>query len=285
MKLHAATGDAHWLQRARALSDRMLADFEDRAKGGFFFTAHDHETLLARAKDPFDNALPSGNSVAVLNLLWLERLTGETSYRQHAERALDAFGASLFHVPVAMPVTLLALEQFLGGAGSRSRPNAPAGAEPDSSDIITAKARLAAESAAATTTAPGVTIDAVVTVTVKQGWHIYANPTGVPLLKPTTLEFDPASERSASIVHVTYPAGKPTVLAPLGGEKVSLYEGSIEIPAKIRLAGDAKPGAVKLVLRLNYQACDDRRCEAPASLKVNLPVTIGETAPGAPVRP
>ena len=51
----------------------MIADFEDREDGGFFFTADGHESLLARPKDPFDNALPSGNSVAILDLLALHR--------------------------------------------------------------------------------------------------------------------------------------------------------------------------------------------------------------------
>ena len=62
----------------------MIADFEDREEGGFFFTADGHESLLARPKDPFDNALPSGNSMAILDLLALHRVTGESSYRDHA---------------------------------------------------------------------------------------------------------------------------------------------------------------------------------------------------------
>ena len=51
LRLHHATGDPRWLREAQALTDRMLADFEDREQGGFFFTANDHESLLARAKD------------------------------------------------------------------------------------------------------------------------------------------------------------------------------------------------------------------------------------------
>ena len=99
IRLHAATGDARWLQEARALAERMIADFEDREEGGFFFTAVGHESLLARAKDPFDNALPSGNSMAILDLMALYRATGEASYRDHAGKALDAFSTSLSQVP------------------------------------------------------------------------------------------------------------------------------------------------------------------------------------------
>ncbi len=94
LRLHAATGDARWLREARALADRMIADFEDREEGGFFFTAEGHESLLARPKDPFDNALPSGNSMAILDLLALHRVTGESSYRDHAAKALGAFSTT-----------------------------------------------------------------------------------------------------------------------------------------------------------------------------------------------
>ena len=71
LRLHAATGQPRWLEEARKLTDRMIADFEDSTDGGWFFTAVGHERLLARAKDPFDNAIPSGNSVAILNLIEL----------------------------------------------------------------------------------------------------------------------------------------------------------------------------------------------------------------------
>ena len=99
MRLHAATGDASWLKEARTIADRMIADFEDREEGGFFFTATGHESLLARAKDPFDNALPSGNSMAILDLMALYAAVGDVSYRDHAGKALHAFSSSLVAGP------------------------------------------------------------------------------------------------------------------------------------------------------------------------------------------
>ena len=69
LRLHAATGESRWLDQARGLTDRMIADFSDTQEGGFFFTASDHESLLTRPKDPYDGALPGANSVAVLDLL------------------------------------------------------------------------------------------------------------------------------------------------------------------------------------------------------------------------
>ena len=123
--------------------------------------------------------------------------------------------------------------------------------------------------------APGGELDVVVSVTIQDGWHIYANPTGVPELKPTTLELDPDSERSATLVNLTYPAGEAKVLGSIGTEKVPLYEGKVQITARLRLAADAKPGSVQLKLQLSYQACNDRLCLAPASLEIPVDITVG----------
>ena len=168
LRLHAATGDARWLKEARALTDRMIADFEDREEGGFFFTALGHESLLARAKDPFDNALPSGNSMAILDLLALYRATGESSYRDHAGKALDAFSSSLSQVPGAMPAVVVGLEQYLDSRPERlavsRQPRARSTTSP--SRIVTASARPAGGTPA--TIAPGREWDAVVTVEIQQ---------------------------------------------------------------------------------------------------------------------
>ena len=91
----------------------MIADFEDKEEGGFFFTATDHEQLLARAKDPFDNALPSGNSVAILDLLELYRITRQTAYLDRAGKALAAFGTAIAQIPAALPLALVGLGQYL----------------------------------------------------------------------------------------------------------------------------------------------------------------------------
>ena len=52
LRLHAATGESRWLDQARGLTDRMVADFSDTQEGGFFFTASDHESLLTRPRTP-----------------------------------------------------------------------------------------------------------------------------------------------------------------------------------------------------------------------------------------
>ncbi len=120
VRLHAATGDPKRLAQARTLADRMIADFADRKDGGFFYTAGDHEALLARVKDPFDNAVPGANSLAIRALVGLGVASGEARYLDEAGRALDAFASSLKQRPAASPLMLLALEEYLD-----ARPPAP----------------------------------------------------------------------------------------------------------------------------------------------------------------
>ena len=75
---------------AAGLADSLLDRFQDVDRGGFFFTAHDHEALIQRPKPAHDNALPAGNAVAALALLRLGDLLGEPRYLDAAERTLRA---------------------------------------------------------------------------------------------------------------------------------------------------------------------------------------------------
>ena len=74
--------------------------------------------------------------------------------------------------------------------------------------------------------------DTIVTVKVQDGWHIYANPAGLPEMKPTTLGLEPTSDQSARLLTVSYPRGESKILGSLGAEKVALYEGKVEFNAR-----------------------------------------------------
>ena len=276
IRLHAATGDSRWLREARALVDRMIADFEDREEGGFFFTAEGHESLLARPKDPLDNALPSGNSVAILDLLALHRLTGESSYREHAGKALSASATPLSRLPYAMPVMLVGLERYLDNerqAGQTATEPRIVRADDDAPRTVTASARPFDRSK--TSVAPGGEFETIVTATIGPGWHLYANPAGVAEIKPTTLELDATSRNSANLLGVNYPAGEARVLASTGPERIPLYEGKVEMIARIRIDEGARPGSLRLMLKLRYQACNDKLCLAPTELEIPLDVHVG----------
>ncbi len=100
------------LEFATAICDAMLARFEDQENGGFFFTSHDHEKLLCRQKYGADDAIPSGNGAAILGLLKLGNLLGESKYLQSAETALSLFADDLEHHPSVNGLMTIALQHL-----------------------------------------------------------------------------------------------------------------------------------------------------------------------------
>ncbi len=91
----------------------MLARFEDREGGAFFFTADDHETLIHRPKPLADEAVPSGNGIAAFALQRLGFLLGETRYLDAAERTLRASWQAISEYPHGHVSLLSALEEYL----------------------------------------------------------------------------------------------------------------------------------------------------------------------------
>jgi uncharacterized protein len=100
------------LDFARELADALLERFEDE-RGGFFFTARDHESLIHRPKPFADEALPAGNGVAANVLVTLGHLLGEQRYLDAAERTVRAALHSLERYPEGHPTLLRALDTLL----------------------------------------------------------------------------------------------------------------------------------------------------------------------------
>jgi uncharacterized protein YyaL (SSP411 family) len=101
------------LDFARQLADALLDRFEDREHGGFYFTAHDHETLIQRPKPAHDNALPAGNGVAARALQRLGHLLGEVRYLDAARRAIELFMPQLARQAGGCASLVAALEEAL----------------------------------------------------------------------------------------------------------------------------------------------------------------------------
>jgi uncharacterized protein len=114
LELYEATFDPRHLERALALAADMERLFWDRKDGGFFFTGEDADPLLARTKEIYDGAIPSGNSVAVLVLLRLARMTGRSELERRAEETVRAFAGSVERVPAAHTQLLSALDFAFG---------------------------------------------------------------------------------------------------------------------------------------------------------------------------
>ena len=117
VELYEATGEVRWLREAQRIADLALEHFWDEDGGGFFLSPDDGETLFVRAKDVYDGAIPSGNSVMALVLARLARMTGRVAYEERAWGVLEAFSGQLQRMASGHTQLLLALD-FLRGPSS-----------------------------------------------------------------------------------------------------------------------------------------------------------------------
>ena len=111
--LYETTGEFEWLNEACTLTQRMIDEFWDSKDGGFFFTGKSHENLIVRSKDYFDNATPSGNSVAANLLLRLAVLTDNQDYRNLAISVLREVADSARKYPSGFGYALAAIDFLL----------------------------------------------------------------------------------------------------------------------------------------------------------------------------
>lgn len=114
LSLYETTFDERWFSTARRLIDTILERFA-APDGGFFDTADDHETLVARPRDSQDNALPSGGAMTARVLLRMEAWTGERRYGEAANGAIATLGGYLGRYPTAFAAWLSALDMATAG--------------------------------------------------------------------------------------------------------------------------------------------------------------------------
>ena len=113
LALHEATFSHSWLHHAKALTDEMLTLFWSAAEGTLYDTGIDHEQLVVRPRDIFDNAIPSGSSAAAEALLRMAILTGDNTYREKAHQLLGSVADYLAKVPLGFGGWLCALDYSL----------------------------------------------------------------------------------------------------------------------------------------------------------------------------
>ena len=109
-RLFEATGEVRWIDAAVGLAGVMIAEFADEAGGGFYYTGKGHEELIARQKDAYDNATPSGNAMAATALLRLAALTGRDDLDSAGRATLQSVRALMDQAPTAAGQSLVALD-------------------------------------------------------------------------------------------------------------------------------------------------------------------------------
>jgi uncharacterized protein YyaL (SSP411 family) len=110
LDLFEASFDLKYLKDAIVFTERMNQLFFDKQQGGFFDTSGNDATVLVRTKEWYDGAEPSGNAIAILNLLRLSQVTGNTEFEAMARKSLTFFGQKITQAPHASPQMLIALE-------------------------------------------------------------------------------------------------------------------------------------------------------------------------------
>ena len=114
ISLYEATFDAARLEEAARLLEVVLKHFADSKEGGFFFTADDHEQLIARNKDATDASVPSASALAATALVRLAKLTGKQAYADAAAGTMKSAAGLMKQAPTAMGQMLLAVDLHLG---------------------------------------------------------------------------------------------------------------------------------------------------------------------------
>lgn len=114
LELYEATFEIHYLKAAIELNEDLLTHFWDKREGGFFITSENAGNILVRKKDIYDGAVPSGNSVAMLNLVRLGRIKADPELERKAESIGQAFSQVVEMAPAGYTMLMSALDFALG---------------------------------------------------------------------------------------------------------------------------------------------------------------------------
>jgi DsbC/DsbD-like thiol-disulfide interchange protein len=114
--------------------------------------------------------------------------------------------------------------------------------------------------------------EAVVRLTIQNGYHVNANPPTFSYLKATTLEIPAADGLTAA--GVTYPKAVEKQFAFAPDKALAIYEGEVQLKATLKADKTAKNGERSIPAHLRIQACDDQVCYPPGTLELVIPVNI-----------
>lgn len=242
--LYDVTEDDVWLKRAEELTKVMLDDFWDAKHSGFFMSAKGESlTPMGRAKSGSDNAIPSGNSVALHVLQKLHRRTENFEYESRANELLASTSASIVKYPNAYAYLLSGVADLNGGEFGVTQYAANGKVKIQSNISHDQKLKL--------------------NITIQPGWHINSNVPLQDYLIATRLTVD-ENTAGTELMNISYPDSVKRTLG-FQTQRLALFEGGVEIQAdlnKVMNDRHRSEGRLQLVL----QACSDSTCLAPETI-------------------
>ncbi|MBT4922379.1 MAG: DUF255 domain-containing protein [Rickettsiales bacterium] len=243
---YKASKEQKYLDSAIELTVKANSLFLDSENGGYFFT-DGLETLLVRAKDSADSAIPSANAVMAHCLLDLYEITGDVKYQVQFENILQAFATMIEKSPGSYTYMVYSLMRYQ--TNPTIIPNIPIGLKTKEHVLVAAEIDPYNRDLDIT--------KLIIKLTIEPGWHINANPASLDLLIPTTVQI---LDYQSNIQYPT-PVDYST---PLGNIKV--YQDNITILAEISPA--IKTDNFKV--RVRSQACKDSTCLLPSDWVLDI---------------
>ena len=242
IQIYDSTQQKTWLQKAEKIADKMIELFAD-AKGGFYHSISKTKApLIARIKSANDDAIPSGNAIAMQVLLELYNRIGKPIYKKALNAALSNFSGNVVQNPVGYTTLLRVVsKKNAGELGSRQY---------FSGGVVTAKISVVKREKN--------TINFVIKLSIKKGWHINSNhPLDEKLI---AIQLTLGDNKKDIINSIQFPKPKVKKLS-FQNQSMSLFEGNVSINGTIEKTSEKMLIPVKLKL----QACSDRLCLLPES--------------------
>ena len=255
LTLYDVTGDRLWLERAELVTNQMLKIFWDKETYGFYMNAANSDIpMMARPKEHYDSATPSGNSVALRVLEKLVKRTGKPVYEDYVSQTIAAFSSSIAKSPGAYPYMMLAInehrDQELGMRQYAARGNV----------VTSMTSRLIADSDQLVLT---------LSLDIQPGWHINANKTLDKKLIPTQLLIKD-TQSNWKMIEPEYPQAKIKSLG-FSETELALYEDQIEIKAFINREENKSDDELNMIpIQFKLQACNEELCLPPEELNFNI---------------
>jgi DsbC/DsbD-like thiol-disulfide interchange protein len=264
LDLYSATGEERWRDEGLRLLNLMTARFWDSEGGGYFFTSHDHETLITRTKSFQDGATPSGNSAAAQALIRAARITGEAGYKEQASALLSMAAPMMSEFAAAETNMLVAADEFLQQWKE--------GVRVPGADSVKLEGLISRSSVE-----PGGKFWVCVRVAIADGFHINSwHPTHDYLI-PTRLLVDTPEGWQAG--KESYPPAREYA-SPAEPEPLLIYEGTVLIGVELQVPPGAQPGSYPLHCIMRLQPCNDQQCFPPLEARMRFAIPI--TSQGGP---
>ena len=256
LQLHESTGENRWKAEALSLAEEQQERLGDPIGG--YYVAAESEDLPFRSKEIFDGALPSGNGIAIQNLLTLAEVTGEERWLERAGKSIGAFSSLLEHRPEAVKTLVVAARRYRQTAARVSEvglrapvSGAPFGLQEESKRTISAELGVgpAAEEGWRSFR---------LELEIARGWHVNA-----PFGDGSVQQLNVVGE-AVEIRHLEWPAADWKRL--VGSiEAIPIYEGRIAISGELRAPSGSRGRVI-----VEFQPCDESRCLPGASLALDL---------------